>query len=152
MPRLLCACLVCAVLAGCGSSAGSNRQQITNLFNRMYTAMTHGDFGTACGYLSERQQSNVVAGARNAGVNVSSCAGALTAILKDAGVTRAQLAQAFGAAGITRRLDSVSVHGDQATVTFTESEHGQSYVETDALVRQGGQWKADRILKRSKAG
>jgi hypothetical protein len=152
--RLSCACLLCAALAGCGASASSgssDRQQITNLFNGIYAAMARGDYATACGDLSASQQAKVVAGVKRAGVEVSSCADALTTVIKRAGLTRAQLAQTFGAGGGKRKLDSISVHGNQATVTFTETTAGQNYVETDALVRQGGRWKADRILKRSQS-
>jgi hypothetical protein len=145
---------MCGALAACGGSsssgAGSNRQQIMGLFNGMYAAMGRGDYATTCGYLSERQQSNVVTSARKVGLQVTSCAGALTALFKEAGITRAQLAQTFGA-GDSRKVDSISVHGNSATVTFTETTNGQTYVETDALVRQGGRWRADRVLKRTQS-
>jgi len=154
LSRLIAGLLICLALAACGGGggAGSDRQQITNLFNGIYTSMARGDFAGACGYLSQRQQGNVVAGARRVGLNATSCSGALTSLLKVTGVSRAQLAQAFGAAGIQRKVDSISIHGNQATVTFTETSRGQTYVETDALVRQGGRWRADRILKRSQSG
>jgi hypothetical protein len=154
MFRLLAGCLACLVLAACGSgsSAGSDRDQIANLFNGMYTAMAHGDFAAACGYLTQRQQNNVVAGARRAGLSASSCSGALTSLLKQTGVSRTQLAQAFGAADVKRKINSISIHGNQATVTFTETSRGQTYAETDALVREGGRWRADRILKRGQSG
>jgi hypothetical protein len=149
--RLTCVCLSCSVLAACGGSSPSNRQQIVSLFNGMYTAFAQGDYARVCGYMSERQQGNIVSGARKAGINVSSCSDAFTTILKDAGVTKAQIAQAFGASGIQRKVDSISVHGNQATVTFTETEKGKTAVETDALVREGGQWRADRILKQTQS-
>jgi hypothetical protein len=147
--RLVCVCLSCSVLAACGGSGTSNRQQIASLFNGMYTAFAHGDYATVCADLSQRQRDTIVSGARKAGLNVSSCSDAFNALLKEAGISKAKIAQAFGASGIKRKLDSVSVHGNQATVTFTESENGKTDVETDALVRQGGQWRADRILKRT---
>lgn len=157
--RFVSICILCATVAACGgggssSSASSDRAQISNLFNAIYTAISHGDFTTACGELSKREQSTVVAGARHAGLSATSCAGAFTALLKATGVTRARLAQAFGSAGIKRQVDSISIHGNQATVTFTETENGQhtTYLETDALVREDGKWRADRILKRSKTG
>jgi hypothetical protein len=137
------------VLGACGGSATSDRQQIVNLFNGMFAAMARGDYATACDDLSQRQQNVVATGARRGGLNVSSCAGALTTVFQRSGITRAQLAQTFGVGGAKRKIDSISVHGDQATVTVTESSNGQTYVETDALVRQGGKWRADRILKRS---
>jgi hypothetical protein len=150
--RVICVCLGCSVLAACGGSSTSNRQQIESLFNGMYTAFAKGDYTTVCSDLSQRQRNNIVAGARRAGMSVSSCTDAFNALLKQAGISKAQIAQAYGASGITRKLDSISVHGNQATVTFTESDKGQSSVETDALVREGGQWRADRIVKRSQAG
>ena len=157
MRRFVSICLLCAAVAGCGgasNSASSDRAQITNLFNEIYTAITHGDFTTACGYLSKREQSTIVTGARRAGLSASSCPDAFTSLLKATGVTRARLAQAFGAAGIQRKVDSISIHGNQATVTFTESEKGKptTYLETDALVREDGKWRADRIVKRSQTG
>jgi hypothetical protein len=145
-------CSSCLLLVACGGSSPSNRQQIVNLFNGMYAAFAQGNWSQVCGDMSTHQQGNIVAGARRAGLNVSSCAGAFTTMIKDAGVSRAQIARAFGASGITRKLESVSIHGNQATLTFSETEKGQTAVETDALVRQGGQWRADRILKRSGAG
>ena len=98
---------------------------------------------------SQRQRDNVLASAKRAGLNASSCAGALTSLLQAAGISRARLAQALGAGAARRKLDSISVHGNQATVTFSETTGGQKYVETDALVREGGRWRADRIVKRS---
>jgi hypothetical protein len=146
--RLICIGLMCTALGACGGSGTSDRQQIVNLFNGMFAAMARGDYTSACGDLSQRQQNVVAAGARRGGVNVSSCAGALTTVFNRSGITRAELAQTFGV-GAKRKIDSLSVHGNQATVTVTETSNGQTYVETDALVREGGKWRADRILKRS---
>jgi len=150
--RLLCACVTCVLLAGCGgSSSSSNQQQIESVFSAVDSAMARGDYAGACSHFSTRQQSNIAAGARKAGLKVTSCAGALTALIKVTGITRAQLAQTFGGAKAPK-LRSVSVHGNQATVTFTDSADGHPYTETDALVREDGQWKADRILKRTQTG
>jgi hypothetical protein len=151
--RLLCVALTCSALAACGggssSSGTSDRQQIVNMFNGMFASIQQGDWARTCSYLSQRQQNTVVAGARRGGVSASSCADALNDVIKEAGITKAQLAKAFGASATKRKLDSISVHGNQATVTFTETGGGQTYTETDAVVRQGGSWRADRILKRS---
>jgi hypothetical protein len=149
--RLISVCLTCCLLAACGGSSVSNRQQIVNLFNGLYTAFANGDYATVCSDLSQRQQDNIVSGAKKAGLQVSSCSDAFTTLLKEAGITKAKIAQAFGASGITRKLDSVSIHGNQATVTFTETEGGQTDRETDGLVREGGQWRADRVIKRTQA-
>jgi hypothetical protein len=150
--RLVCVVLMCSALAACGGSGStsgtSDRQQIVSLFDGMFAAMANGNYSAACGYLSQRQQNTVAAGARKGGLNVSSCTAALTTVFKRSGVTRAQLAQAFGV-GAKRKIDSISVHGDKATVTVTEKTNGQTYVETDALVREDGKWRADRILKRT---
>lgn len=150
--RVLGVCLSCSVLAACGGSSTNNRQQIESLFNGMYTAFAKGDYTTVCTDMSQRQQGVIVAGARKAGMNVTTCSEAFDTILKDAGVSRAQVAKAFGASGIQRKVDAISVHGNQATVTFTETEKGKTAVETDALVREGGQWRADRILKQTQTG
>ncbi len=153
--RLTCVCLTCAFLAGCGGSGsgsgGSDRQQIAKMFSSVDTEMAHGDYASACNNFSARQQANIAAGARRAGLNVNSCAGALTALIKATGITRAQLAQTFGGAA-TPKLQTVNVHGNQATVTFTDSTGGHGYTETDALVRENGRWKADRIIKRTNTG
>jgi hypothetical protein len=156
--RLSCLCLGCLVVAACGGTSTrtvtstSNRQQIAGLFNGMYTAFAQGNYGQVCTDMSQRQQDTIVSGARKAGLNVSSCTDALTTLLRRAGISKEQVAEAFGASGIHRKLDSVQVHGNQATVTFTETEQGQTSVETDALVREGGRWRADRVLKRSQSG
>ena len=152
--RLLGIALTCLAVAACGGSGGSggsDRQQIVDVFNGMFAAMQHGDYGRVCGYLSQRQQNNLVAGARHAGLTASSCTDALTTLVKQSGVTRAQLAQAFGASATKRKVDSISVHGKQATATFTEMTGGHTYLETDSLVREGGRWRADRILKRAQS-
>jgi hypothetical protein len=151
--RLICACSICALLAACGGSGGggSDRQQIQKMFSSVDTEMAKGDYASACNYFSARQQSTIAAGARKAGLNVDSCAGALTALIKATGITRSQLAQTFGGAA-TPKLQTVDVHGNQATVTFTDSIGGHPYEETDALVRENGQWKADRIIKRTNTG
>ena len=152
VPRLLCVCVACISLAACGASSGgsggTNQQQITNLFSSVDSEMAHGDYTSACLHFSRHQQSNIVAGVKRAGFKASTCAGAMTALIKATGITRAQLAQAFGGAGAPK-VRSISVNGNQARVTFTNSVGGHAYTETDALVREGGQWKADRILKRS---
>ncbi len=85
---------------------------------------------------------------KRAGFKASTCANAMTSLIKATGITRTQLAQALGGAAAPK-VRSFSVHGNQATVTFTNSVDGHPYTETDALVREGGQWKADRIIKRS---
>lgn len=152
--RLMCVCALCAFLAACGGSgggAGSDRQQIQQMFSSVDTQMAKGDYASACSYFSQRQQANITAGARKAGLKVSSCAEALMALIKVTGITRAQLAQTFGGAAAPK-LDTVSVRGNQATVTFTDSVGGHPYKETDVLVRENGQWKADRIVKRTNTG
>jgi hypothetical protein len=149
--RLVCACLACSCLAACGGSGGSDRQQIAGMLNSIDSAMARGDYVTACQHFSQHQQSAIVAGARQAGLKASSCAGALTSLIKATGITRGQLAQSFGGGGAAK-LRTVSVHGDQATATYTETIAGRKFTETDALVREGGQWKADRIVKRSASG
>jgi hypothetical protein len=149
--RFMCVCSTCLFLAACGGSGGnSDRQQIQKMFSSVDTEMAKGNYASACNYFSERQQANIATGARKAGLNVNSCAGALTALIKATGITRAQLAQTFGGAA-TPKLKTVDVHGNQATVTFTDSIGGHPYTETDALVRENGQWKADRIIKRTNA-
>jgi hypothetical protein len=149
--RLICVCATCLFLAACGGSGGgggSDRQQIEKMFSSVDAEMAKGNYASACNYFSERQQTTIATGARKAGLKVSSCAGALTALIKATGITRAQLAETFGGAA-TPKLKTVVVHGNQATVTFTDSIGGHPYTETDALVREGGQWKADRIIKRT---
>ena len=143
------ACLALAACGGGGGSSGSDRQQIENVFNGMFSAMQQGDYGRVCGYLSQRQQNSLVSGARQVGVTASSCSDALTSLLKKAGLTRAELARAFGLSATKRKVDSLSVHGQKATVTFTETTGGHTYRETDSLVREGGKWRADRIVKRT---
>ena len=110
--------------------------------------MANGDFAGACGRFSSHQQATIVAGAKRAGLKVTTCAGALSTLIKETGITRAQLAQTFGG-GAAPKVQSVAVHGDRATVTYTTSTQGKKYTETDALVREHGEWKADRVLKRS---
>jgi hypothetical protein len=152
--RLLAACLLCACVASCGGSSASktsNKQQIESMFNSIDTAMAKGDYVSACKYFSTRQQSTIVAGAHRAGLSASDCAGALTSLIKATGLTRAQLAQTFGGGGAPK-LRSVSVKGDQATVSYTSTIAGRTFLETDALVRENGQWKADRIISRKQSG
>jgi DNA-binding phage protein len=152
--RLLLACLLCAGLAACGGgsgSHGSNKQQIESMFTSIDTAMAKGDYVTACNYFSQHQQATIVAGAHRAGLKASGCAAALTSLIKATGLTRAQLAQTFGGGGAPK-LHSVSVTGDQATVTYTSTIAGRTFTETDALVRESGQWKADRIISRKQTG
>jgi hypothetical protein len=150
-----CLCLACLALAACGGSggsAGSDRQQIENVYKSTFAAMARGDYATACSYFTAREQASVVASAHRVGLNVSSCAGMFTALTTKYGVSRAQLAKTFGAAGKSGKVSSVSIHGDNATAKFTGTTNGKTYTETDALVRQGGKWKADRIISRSPSG
>ena len=120
-----------------------------SMFSGMESAMAHGDYATACAHFSDREQSQIVAGARKAGLtSVSTCADAFSALVKKTGITRAQLAQTFGGASLPK-IKSLSVHGDQATVTYTNTFQGKTYTETDALVREDGTWRADRTVKRT---
>ena len=147
---LISVCLLCLGLAACGGSSGggsSNRQQIQQTFASMQSAMAKGDYAGACRWLSQREQAKVVAGAKQAGLNASDCAGAFSALIKSAGVTKAELAQAFGG-GQPPKITSVSVHGNQATVTYTSTDNGKTFTETDALVKEDGSWKADRTISR----
>jgi hypothetical protein len=147
-------CLVCLGLAACGgsggSSAASNRQQITHMFVAMQSAMAKGDYAGACQWLSQRQQSSIVTGAKKSGLKASDCAGSFRALIGTAGVSKAQLAQAFG--GQAPKITSLSVKGDQATVTYTATDNGKKFTETDALVKQNGAWKADRTISRHDGG
>jgi hypothetical protein len=152
---VICVFLASAALAACGgssgSSGGSDRQQISNLFPSAFAAMAHGDYAKACSYFSSREQANVVASAKRVGLNSSSCAGTFTALINKYHVTKAQLAQTFTGNHVGN-VHSISIHGNNATATFTETNGGKTYTETDALVREGGQWKADHIVKRSQSG
>ncbi len=147
---LVTVCLLCIGLAACGgssgSSAGSNRQQINHMFVAMQSAMSKGDYSGACSWLSERQQASIVAGAKKAGLKASDCAGAFRALISTAGVSKAQLAQAFG--NSAPKIRSLSVHGNQATVTYTDQDNGKTFTETDGLVKENGNWRADRTISR----
>jgi hypothetical protein len=147
-------CLLCFGLSACGGSGGSskesNRQQITHTFVAMQSAMARGDYPAACGWLSHRQQSTIVSGAQKAGLKASDCAGAFRALISTAGVSKAQLAKAFG--GQAPKISSLSVKGNQATVTYTAIDNGQKFTETDALVKEDGAWKADRTISRHNDG
>ncbi len=143
-------CLLCLGLAACGgsgsSSSASNRQQVAHMFVAMQSAMARGDYAGACQWLSQRQQSTIVAGAKKAGLKVSDCAGAFQSLIKTAGVSKAELAQAFG--GQAPKIKSLSVKGNQATVTYTATDNGKKFTETDGLVKENGSWKADRTISR----
>ena len=117
-------CLLCLGLAACGgsSSSSSNRQQIEHVITSMESAMAKGDY-----------------------------AGAFSALIRTAGVSKAQLAKAFGG-GQAPKITSVSVHGNQATITYTATENGKTFTETDGLVREGGTWKADHTISRHNGG
>ena len=151
---ITCLCLLCVALAACGgsgSSATSDRQQIANVFPTAFAAMARGDYSTACSYFSAGEQAKVVAGAKQAGLKASTCAETFTALIDRYHVTKAQLAQTF-TNGRVGMVHSISIHGDKATATFTDTSGGKTYTETDALVREGGKWKADHIVKRSQSG
>lgn len=144
-------CLLCLALAACGGSGGSskssNRQQISHMFVAMQSAMAKGDYTGTCQWLSQHEQAAIVSGAKKAGLNASDCAGAFQALIKTAGVSKAQLAQAFGG-GQAPKISSLSVKGNQATVTYTATDSGKKFTETDALVKENGTWKADRTISR----
>ena len=146
-------CLLCLGLAACGgsSSSSSNRQQIEHVITSMESAMAKGDYAGACGSLSQREQARFVTAAKRAGLKVSDCAGAFSALIRTAGVSKAQLAKAFGG-GQAPKITSVSVHGNQATITYTATENGKTFTETDGLVREGGTWKADHTISRHNGG
>jgi hypothetical protein len=145
--RIACGCLVCLALVACGgSSASSNKQAITHMFLAMQSAMAKGDYAGACQWFSQRQQSSIVTGAKKAGLKASDCAGAFHALISTAGVSKAQLAQAFGSSA--PKIRSLSVNGNQATVTYTDKDNGKTFTETDALVKENGNWRADRTISR----
>ena len=152
--RLAAVCLLCLGVVACGGSSGgssaantSNRQQIQHMFVSIESAMAQGDYASACRWLSKREQAGVVAGVKRVGLSASDCAGAFSMLIKSAGVSKAQLAKAFGG-GRGPTIQAVSVHGNQATVTYTATDNGKTFTETDALVREGGTWKADRTISR----
>jgi hypothetical protein len=123
-----------------------------NMFSGLESAIAHGHYATACNHFSEREQSQIVAGATKAGLtSVSSCSDAFAHLIKETGITRAQLAQAFGGNTVPK-IKSLAVHGDQATVTYAGAFQGKPYTETDALVREDGSWRADRTVKRTPSG
>ena len=113
--------------------------------------MAQGNYAGACSLFSSGQQANVVSGAKQAGLSATTCAGAFSALIKSAGVTKAQLAQTFGNSGAIK-FHSVTVHGSQATVSYTTTTGGKTFTETDALVKVNGVWKADRTISRRNGG
>jgi hypothetical protein len=149
--RILCACLISVAVCACGSSSSSgssDRAQIEHVFVALESSMAKGDYTGACNQLSSHQQSVVVSGAEQAGVSASDCPGAFSALIKKAGVSKAQLAQAFGGGGAFK-FHSVVIHGNQATVSYTTTTGGKTFNETDALVKENGAWKADRTISRT---
>jgi hypothetical protein len=149
--RILYACLISVAVCACGSSSSSgssDRAQIEHVFVALEASMAKGDYTGACNQLSSHQQSVVVSGAKQAGVSASDCPGAFSALIKKAGVSKAQLAQAFGAGGAFK-FHSVLIHGNQATVSYTTTTGGKTFNETDALVKENGAWKADRTISRT---
>jgi hypothetical protein len=148
--RIACGCLLCLALVACGgssgSSASSNKQAIAHMFVAMQSAMAKGDYAGACQWFSRRQQSSIVTGAKKAGLNASDCAGAFRALISTAGVSKAQLAQAFGSSA--PKIRSLKVNGNKATVTYTDKDNGKTFTETDALVKENGNWRADRTISR----
>lgn len=148
--RILCACLVSVAVCACGSSSSgtSDRTQIEHVFVALESSMAKGDYSGACNQLSDHQQSVVVSGAKAAGVSASDCAGAFSALIKKAGVSKAQLSQAFGGGG-TFKFHSIVIHGNQATAKYTTTTGGKTFTETDSLVKQNGAWKADRTISRT---
>ena len=149
---LACLCLLCLAVAACGGSGSggsSDRTQIQNMFSALERAMARGDYTAACERFSQREQSQIVAGAKKAGLSgISSCSDAFAALIKTTGITRAQLARTFGGSRVPK-IKTLSVHGNQATVTYTSTFQGKPYTETDALVREDGTWRADRTVKRT---
>jgi hypothetical protein len=152
--RIAGICLACLALAACGGSSGggasSNKQAISHMFVAMQSAMARGDYTGACQWLSQRQQSSIVSGAKKAGLQASDCAGAFHALITTAGVSKNQLAQAFG--NSAPKIRSLSVHGNQATVTYTDEDNGKTFTETDGLVKENGNWRADRTISRHNGG
>jgi hypothetical protein len=152
--RLAWICLLCLAVAACGGSssdsASSNRQAIMHIITSIESDLATGDYSGACQLFSQRQQTNIVSGAKKAGLNASTCAGAFSTLVTTAGVSKAQLAQAFG--GPAPKIHSLVIRGNQATITYTDTVNGKSYTETDALVREGGAWKADRTISRRRNG
>lgn len=151
---LACVCLLCAAVAGCGGSKGgssssSQRQGIEQMFTAISSAMARGDYAAACDRLSAREQASIVAGTQKAGFTASTCAGAFTALIKATGLKPAQLAQAFAGSAAAPQIHSITVNGNTATVAYTTTTSGTTFNETDALVRQDGEWKADRIIART---
>jgi len=149
--RILCACLISVAVCACGSSSSSgtsDRAQIEHVFVALESSMAKGDYAGACNELSAHQQSVVVSGAAAAGVSASDCSGAFSALIKKAGVSKAQLNQAFGGGGAFK-FHSIVIHGNQATVKYTTTTGGKTFTETDALVKQNGAWRADRTISRT---
>jgi hypothetical protein len=149
--RILCACLISVAVCACGSSSSSgssDRAQIEHVFVALESSMSKGDYAGACNELSSHQQGVVVSGAKQAGLSATDCASAFSALIKKAGVSKAQLSQAFGGGG-DFKFHSIVIHGNQATAKYTTTAGGKTFTETDALVKQNGAWKADRTISRT---
>ena len=87
--RLAFLCLLCVAVAACGGggSSASNRTQIMNMFSGLESAMAHGHYATACNHFSAREQSQIVAGAKKAGLSsVSTCSDAFGQLITETDV------------------------------------------------------------------
>lgn len=140
-------CLACIAglamsLAACGGGGSSNAQQIRQLYTGAISALAHKNWSQVCSDMTREQQTQVVARARSSRLSASTCPQALTKVAAADPSWAASVRLLNNA--IKLKVQSVSVHGNQASARVAASYHGKTSVGSQSFVRQNGRWLLNR--------
>lgn len=117
-------------------ATGAEEVKVEAALRAYQTALSTGDFVSACRLNAPEASAQLVAAVRAAGAQVGTCEEALTAVFGQPG---ARETAAEAAASTT--VQDVVVDGLNATITWTSQRQGQTRSDEATLQSIGGQWR-----------
>lgn len=133
---------VAMLLAACGSGGSSDAQQIRQLYTGAISALGHSKWSQVCSDMTETQRTRIIAGAHSSGLSAGTCPQALTKVAAADPSWTASVRLLNN--GLKLKVQSVAVHGNQATARIAASYRGKTSVGNQTFVRQGGRWLLNR--------
>jgi hypothetical protein len=133
MRTALTAALLTAVLAACGEAP---EVAVEKSFRGYHAALLARDFATACSYNSPEATTKLLASLRTQAIEAASCEEAFSTIYAEEGASAAA-----DGVGNSVQIQSITVNGDEATVSWTAELDGEQRPAKTTMRRAEDRWQ-----------